>query len=51
MSSGAFSSALNNPFIINNYTAIYTIEGQIQGRAVTIHATADFSIGSYDNCQ
>lgn len=50
MSSGIFSSALNNPAIINNYTAIYTFEGQIEGKRVVIHATKDFSIGHYDNC-
>jgi hypothetical protein len=50
MVSGIFSSALNNPSIINNYTAIYTFEGQIQGKRVSIHATKDFSIGHYLNC-
>lgn len=50
MQSGVFSSAMNNPNYINNYSAIYTIQGQIQGTTVTMIGTAGFSIGNYNYC-
>jgi hypothetical protein len=47
MLSGIFTSA---PSFINNYTAIYTFQGQVKGKTVTIHGTQEFSIGDYNNC-
>lgn len=47
--SGAYSYGLA---YLNNYTAIYTFEGQSQyGKRFTFMAQADFQIGSFDNCQ
>ena len=50
MLSGAFSAITGSPSFINNYTAIYTIQGQIEGKEITITGTQFFSIGDYDNC-
>lgn len=52
MTSGQFSSALNNPFIINNYTATFIFEGKNQyGKTyVSGPIQTDFQIGSFDNC-
>jgi hypothetical protein len=50
MLSGIFDSTTGSPSFINNYTAIYTIQGQIKGNRVTITGTQSFSIGDYNNC-
>jgi len=50
VTSGAYGSTTGSPSFINNYTAIYTIQGQIEGQNVTITGTTFFSIGDYDNC-
>jgi len=48
--SGVFGATTGSPSFINNYTAIYTIQGQINGTKVTIIGTKSFSIGDYNNC-
>lgn len=50
MLSGVFTAQTASPSFINNYTAIYTIQGQIKGNQVTITGTKSFSIGDYNNC-
>jgi hypothetical protein len=51
MLSGQFSSALNNPYYINNYTATYTFEGKNQyGEEFCFQAQKGFQIGNFDNC-
>jgi len=53
MLSGAYSSAIGNtaPAILNNYTAIYTFEGQNDfGEHFTFQTHMGFSIGDFNNC-
>lgn len=50
VTSGVYASTTGPPTYINNYTAIYTIQGQIEGTNVTLTGTTFFSIGDYDNC-
>ncbi|MFZ3137196.1 MAG: hypothetical protein WA126_07390 [Thermodesulfovibrionales bacterium] len=48
MSSGMYSSG---PAYLNNYTAIFTFEGQNEfGEKFKVKAQMDFQIGNFDNC-
>lgn len=52
MSTGQYSASLGNSWLINNYTATYTFEGQNEyGTGFVLKAQTDFAIGSYDYCQ
>ncbi len=51
MLSGQYSSALDNPWYINNYTATYTFEGKNEfGDSFSFKAQTDFQIGNFDCC-
>jgi len=51
MLSGLFSSSMNNPFFLNNYTAIYKFEGQNEfGTKFSFTVQVGFVIGNFDNC-
>ncbi len=51
MTSGSYSSSMNNPFFLNNYTAIYTFEGKNEfGTNFSFKTQVGFVIGYFDNC-